>query len=103
MIFTEATARKLVEAGTVPKLSNRQFTKRGSHRTPEGCHTTATVDSTIDATSDEIVVTSVYTDRKYVCTSPLSKSGDSFTAGQKVMIQLNAETLRYEIIQAACN
>lgn len=103
MVFTEMTARRLVEVGTQLKLTSKQVTRRGVHETPAGCHVTATVDTSISATSTEIVVTSVYTDRKFVCTSPLSKSGDTFSAGQKVLIQMNAETLRYEIIQAACN
>lgn len=103
MVFSEEVARRLVESGTPQKISNRQILRRCSHITPDGSHVTATVDAACDATSTEIVVTSIYTDRKFVCTSPLSKSGDRFIAGQKVMIQMNAETLKYEIIQAACN
>ena len=90
-----------MDLGGQLRESDTQTIPRGKHVTPTGFHVTATVDATCSATGT-IVVTSVKTDRKYKCTSPLSKTGDTFTAGRKVMIMLNAETLQYEIFSAAC-
>ncbi len=100
IILSSNSARRIVHVGTPVRLVNKQVVRRVNRHVRYG-HLIGTVDTACSAT-EPVIVTCTDNQKKYSCTSPLSKDGDTFDAGQKVLFQQNLASFEWEIINSEC-